>query len=267
MIGSLSLFFLLVLHLSYSQVSWRTGQVPIRPERRVPGAIEDIPWRVEQMPLQPEQIIRADDRFSELAVSQKGLVATGGFSSKAIHLLDIKTGERSQGSIGNMWVGGIAISPDASILAVGGNSCELPEASFLQIWDLHSRSLRKSIRVGDNTISSVLFHPAGKYVYCRCSKKDDPGIYGVDIETGHVAPVFDRNRHKSANVDWQSDSIALLAVSPDGTRLVLGTWMRVRVWNLQAANEELSYPLGMCRPECKCAAVSPEWKAIGDRRK
>lgn len=219
----------------------------------------------EQLSLHPEMVARIGSCFSSLAVSSGGLVVTSSIDSSIIHVLDIKNGSCTQQTIGdNVGVGSIAISSDGNTLAVvanGGtitNKAKVTEVSHLQFWDLRSRRLQRSIALGRNSIFAALFDPARNYVYCEfAGKGKDKGILGVNANTGLVETVFGPNCHGNAIMDWQYDPPQLLATSHDGKRLVFGTWMRARVWNLQTAMEELSCPLST-EVRCMSAAVSPD---------
>jgi WD40 repeat protein len=180
----------------------------------------------------------------------------------AIHIGDVKDGESVERIIGDrVGIGGIAISPDASTLAVAANGgTAVKSASVLQIWDLHTRSLLRSIPIGENRISAVLFDPARKYVYCECMGKG-ARIVGVNLDTGVVETVFGPDRHGNVSVDWEVGSVLLLAISPNGKRLVLGTWKCARIWNPQTAHEEFSCPLST-ETLCDRAAVSPDGRQL-----
>jgi WD40 repeat protein len=208
----------------------------------------------ELMDLRPEETIHAGNGVSYVVALRGGVLVTGNFNSNLLQFVDIERGESKQQAVGNLGVGGIAISPSGRTLAVAGNTNT--GNAILQISDLQSRSLRKSIPVGDDTITSILFHPGGKYVYCECLGKDK-GVLGVEISSGLVESVFGSTHHGTVNVDWRHENVHLLAVSPDGRHLVIGTWMRARIWNLQTATEDFSCPLSR-EITCTCAAVSPD---------
>lgn len=220
-------------------------------------------FHAEQLvPLYPEQVVTVEDSVGIVAVSRDGLVVTGTQMFNVIRFTDIQTGQRVQRLIGDgLWPGGLALSPDGSTLAVAANGrTGTKEASILQIWDVHSKSVRRSIPVGENYISRVLFDPAAENAYCQCRGKD-AGVFAVNLRTGLVETVFRPSRHGNVSVDRRPDPVKLLAISPDGKRLVLGMWTYALVWNLQRANEEFSCPVSP-RTMCRSAAVSPDGKLL-----
>ncbi len=101
----------------------------------------------------------------------------------------------------------LRLSPDGRFLAAaGGNPARFGE---LQIWDVESRSLRRFIRVGKDTLFAVAFDPEGRRAAVAGA---DRSLRVLSLESGEE--LFASELH----ADW----VFGVAFNADGTKLVSG---------------------------------------------
>lgn len=219
------------------------------------GISTSILRRGEPMSISLQKTFETGGWIDSLAASPDGqLVVVTGCSPLA-RLIDVETGKVSSLNIGSeQQPRGVAMPIERRILAFGVALDDHNAA--LQVWETHPLGLRNSISLGRSMITSLLFSPDGSHLYCECLWTKDR-IRTIDIHTGDVKGEFSPSRHGTVAIDWDHENVNLLAVAPDGRRLVIGTWMRAHVWNLQTASEDYSCKLST-ETTCMCAAVSPD---------
>ncbi|MBK4732142.1 hypothetical protein JJD41_20035 [Oxynema sp. CENA135] len=113
-------------------------------------------------------------------------------------------------SIGIIWA--IALSPNGQTIASGGSQ------QPIQLWDVQSGKLLRSLTEHEDSVLTVAFSPDGKTL---ASGGSDCTIRLWKIDTGETIAQF---KHLG--------SVKSLAFSPDGRTLVSGSWDRtVKVWS------------------------------------
>ncbi|RMH70837.1 MAG: CHAT domain-containing protein [Cyanobacteria bacterium J007] len=113
-------------------------------------------------------------------------------------------------SIGIIWA--IALSPNGQMIASGGSQ------QPIQLWDVQSGKLLRSLTEHEDSVLTVAFSPDGKTL---ASGGSDCTIRLWKIDTGETIAQF---KHLG--------SVKSLAFSPDGRTLVSGSWDRtVKVWS------------------------------------
>jgi WD40 repeat protein len=214
-----------------------------------------IPRKGELTLFSSDMTFHMGTHIRAFAVSPDGRLIVGSTFSRHVPAIDVKSGRISSLDLGAHQQGAeAAFSPDGKALAFGVTT---GDDAGLQIWDTDSLRLRKSIPLERGTrITFFLFAPDGRRVYIARFGRSG-GIQGVDIRTAEVKSEFGPGRHGATAIDWDHEGVELLAVTHDGRQLVIGSWNRVRVWDLQTANEDYSCELGT-EISCMCAAVSPD---------
>lgn len=183
---------------------------------------------------------------ASVAFSPDGKVlAVGGY--KEIRLLDPVSGKEIHhldGAVGT--VRSVAFSRDGRWLAAGGGLCQ--RSGEIQLWDLQSDSLARTMRGHHDCIYSVAFSPDGKLIasgsYDKLIKLWDPST-GKELRTlkDHIDAVF------------------AVAFSPDGKWLASGSQDNsVKIWDV--ATGERLYTLSDPQDGISCIAFSPSGKKI-----
>ncbi len=117
----------------------------------------------------------------------------------------------------------VAITPDGKTLVTG----EKNDDGNFKVWNLETKKLKYSIETDYNSTSGTTspwfaISPDGKTLVSRGKVND--GILKVwNLQTGK--PIYNLTGH---------NNISDIAISPDGTRIVSGSWDEtVTIWNLQ----------------------------------
>ncbi len=170
------------------------------------GAADDTPpeARAQEPPAEPPTYTQAPT-ITGLAYSPDGqLLAVGGFQEILLHRSDGSAIEaRLLGRSGK--IHSIDISPDGTrLVAVGGTPARFGE---LQVWDLESRKLLRSVTATSDTLFAGDLSPDGSRAVFGAT---DKSIRMVEIESGEV--VFKAGHHE----DWVLQSV----FGVDGKRVV-----------------------------------------------
>lgn len=197
-----------------------TGEVPAMPEEGEPlteeevavierwiaqGAKDDTPPGVQLRVLSSPPIYNSAPALSALAWSSDGnLLAVGGFHEVLLHdgsgteLLARLPGHSPR-------IESLAFSADGKLLAVAGGAPS--EYGEIQIWDVASRKLLRSIITTNDTVFGVSFAPDASKVAVGCADKT---VRAFSVTEG--VEVMKCDNH----IDW----VFATTFSRDGARLV-----------------------------------------------
>ena len=114
------------------------------------------------------------------------------------------TGYRRNGR----YIYGISFSPDGSLLAAGSDDGEL------QIWDVESRRLLHSIRIGYGDVSNPAFSPDGKLL--AAGTYADGTVTLVETASGSILSQAKVSMFGCGSVAFSPDGNYLLAPSNGG---------------------------------------------------
>jgi WD40 repeat protein len=182
------------------------------------------------------------------------VVATLG--ERKVLFIDLGTGKTSQLKVGvKAW--SVTISPDGSVLLVGGEFALEPPRTRVEIWDFRKRTLRTRVGMsGEYFRDHVLFTPDGRYAYAQGTMHEGE-VYRIDVKTGARTTLFGAGSRLATlgRVTPTYVSVELLAIAPDGNQLVLAVPKAEVVWDLKKDRERLSRASSEV---ASCAAVSPD---------
>ncbi|MCA0457636.1 MAG: hypothetical protein LCI00_26960 [Chloroflexi bacterium] len=148
-----------------------------------------------------------------LAFQNEGFLVASGSAEGGVQLWDIaSSGEQAvlADESNPIPVGGLAFSPDGTILAVGGGGT-------LQLWDVATNTMQTSLETGATDISALSFSPDGSTL-----------IYGG---SGSGIWVWDLASDNHALSDGQTGSVSDLAFSPDGQVIATTDGDTVELWD------------------------------------
>ncbi len=110
------------------------------------------------------------------------------------------------------WIGGVAFSPDGSVLVSGSRD------KTLKYWEVPGGRLMRTVKAHSGWVRAVAYAPDGKVV-ASCS--DDNTIKFWDAATGRLLRTLKAHR----------EPVRAIAFSPDGRRLISGGIDRtVKLW-------------------------------------
>lgn len=189
------------------------GKAPLSPEQITlirtwiqQGAVNDSPKKVEyRFTKQNPPVYSAPPVITSLDYSPDGkLLAVAGFHEVVLHAAE---GDKLLGRLigKSQRIESVQFSPDGKYLAVtGGTPAERGE---IQIWDVKTQTLKKSIAVTFDTIRGASWSPDSKLLAFGCA---DNTIRAIEVE--NEKEIFYQNAH----YDWVLDTV----FSTDGSHLV-----------------------------------------------
>lgn len=152
---------------------------------------------------------RHDSDVSALAFSPDGVLLASVGWGKEIRLWEVSTGKPLR-ALPGLKVSEVeeplAFSPDGRTLAHGGWRAWAPGPSFVQLWDVRTGRLRRTLPSGRGAIRTVVFSPDGTLL----AAADYDTIRVWDARTGSVLQTLTGPRR----------SQEVIAFSPEGDRLV-----------------------------------------------
>ncbi|MBN1851792.1 MAG: protein kinase [Pirellulales bacterium] len=217
-------------------------------------------------------------------------------SGSSIHIWDAKTGERKATFHAPLIPGldqeirAIAFSPDSNTIAAGGLD------KLVRLWDVKTRTLKKTLSGHEDRVFSVAFSPDGETV----ASGSDHGTINLWLSTTGLLKntwgahksgkiiwslIFSRNgknlvsgSHDKTAIVWDisenslkphlllkikcSDAIHSMAVSPDGQTLATGEYDGdVTFWNLNTGRRTAQVD-GRHKGNVTCVTFSPDGKQL-----
>lgn len=148
-----------------------------------------------------------------LAFQKDGFLVASGSAEGGVQLWDIASSAEQAvltDDSNPIPVGGLAFSPDDTILAVGGGST-------IQLWDVASNTMQTTLETEVSDISSVSFSPDGAWL-----------AYGG---TNSSVWVWDLESDNHALIEGLSGSVSALAFSPDGQVIASVDAGTVQLWD------------------------------------
>ena len=170
------------------------------------GARNDSPAKVEyRFNQEHPPTYSSPPVITSLAYSPDGkILAVAGFHEVILHAAD---GDQILARLigKSQRIESVQFSPDGKSLAVtGGTPAERGE---VQIWDLATKTLKKSIPVTYDTLYGASWSPDGKLLAFGCS---DNTVRVIEVETGTEV------LYQNAHYDWVLDTV----FSTDGSHLI-----------------------------------------------
>ena len=182
--------------------------------------------QIQRQPTETIELIRKVENLDKVPVisaidlDRSGKLLAFGGDDERIRLWDIeqKNFVRTFPQQHNDWVRGVAFSPDRTHLAT------ICQSGLVQLWDVQSETLQKSLANAGRGAQQVVFHPDGQSL-AVCGFDANVKIY--DLKTGSV----------SKTLAAHGTSCRTIAFSPDGTLLAVGGRTGVvRVWRIAAGS-------------------------------
>ncbi|MFK7777533.1 MAG: hypothetical protein QM501_05370, partial [Gimesia sp.] len=170
------------------------------------GAVDDSPKKVEyRFTKQNPPVYSSPPVITSLAYSPDGkLLAVAGFHEVLLHAAE---GDKLVGRLigKSQRIESIQFSPDGKYLAVSGGTPA--ERGEIQIWDVKTQTLKKSILLTFDSLYGASWSPDSKLLAFGCT---DNTVRVIEVET--EKEVFYQNAH----YDWVLDTV----FSTDGSHLI-----------------------------------------------
>ncbi len=206
------------------------------------GAKDDTPADAGIHKLSSPPTYHALPSVAALAWSPDGsTIAVAGYHEVLLHSAD---GERITGRLVGFSpsIAALAFSPDGKLLATAGGATS--EYGEIQLWDVASQQLVRSIRTSNDTVFGVSFSPDGARVAVGCA---DKLVRVFAVADGGEVMKCDNH------IDW----VFATAFSNDGARLVTGSRDRA-VKLIDVASGHLIDDVNKARDAVQCLARHPK---------
>jgi WD40 repeat protein len=214
------------------------------------ATIADNPDPSAASKFDPQLRIDTGGITARLAVSPNRALAVSVHAGSVVRFIDLNAATCSVITV-DIRAGGVAISPDGSVLAMGGKS---GSHAVLEQWDLRTRTVRRRFDLGDGSVSFVAFDPSGRYVYAA-THGGDGTVDRLDLTAGTLKRIFDVRSAVRVPTRPEND-IDSFAIVPGEDDVVIGLATGVVVWNQRTSTEEFS--IGREGLASRCIAVSPD---------
>ncbi|MCX7992157.1 MAG: hypothetical protein N2651_00675, partial [Fimbriimonadales bacterium] len=119
------------------------------------------------------------------------------------------------------WIGAVAFSPDSNYIATVGRA--LPDRT-IDVWDANTGDFVVSVGVLSYNGSGLAFSPDGQYLYAAARNGEVRAFQRVGGWSNWI-PVAQANAPDNGQTPIQ------IALSPDGSRLAVGTTNRVQIYS------------------------------------
>ena len=173
------------------------------------GAKDDTPPNFSHTPAQPP-VYRSLPAIPALAYSPDGAVlAIAGHHEVILRSAD---GQQVLGRLlgESPRIEALAFSPDGKLLAACGGAAS--ERGEIQLWDVASRTLVRSIRAGDDSVFGVSFSPDGTRVAVGCA---DKLVKAFTVADGREVMRCDNHLDWVFATAWTQDGKQLATASRD----------------------------------------------------
>ncbi len=179
-----------------------------------------------------------------VALSPDGQILTSGSyaTQQAIKIWHLNTDKPRPtfGIASNVW--SVALSPD------GKNVASSSGDGSISIWNLQTRTLRRTLIGHSDTVWSVAISPDGQTLV---SGSKDKTVKIWNFQTGALL----------RTLSGHSDRVRSVAISPDGQTVVSSSWDKsIKIWNLQTG--KLLRTLTGHSGYVNSVAISPDSKII-----
>jgi predicted Zn finger-like uncharacterized protein len=206
--------------------------------------------RLAQKPATPDQRLEllayrgAQPTAMTFSPDGKLLALADELGNREVCMLTLETGAVRKFGKHEGWVGGLAFSPDSSMLVTGTSMKEL------HLWDVASGEQRKSFVGHRDGISAALFTSDGKRLITAAGLTKSAEVRVWNVETGKLVRLF-----KDPAL-----SVTGLALSPDDRTLAIGLFSRkVVFWNIRTGAVGDTLTVGF---ETAPVAFAPDGKSF-----
>jgi WD40 repeat protein/serine/threonine protein kinase len=159
-------------------------------------------------------------------------LVSGGYDG-TVKVWDAQTGQETLSLKGHTFeVHSVAFSPDGKRIASASND------QTVRVWDAQTGQEIRTLKGHTGAVTSVAFSPDGKRLVSGSWGQDQEGrplrgeIKVWDVQTGQ----------ETLSLNGLTDGVSSVAFSPDGKRLVSGSWDEtVKVWDAQTGQQTLIF--------------------------